>query len=376
MLKDYNSYLKKINEADSQPVQTTQTEQTKSDDSGIDISGIISGIGSKIKDKYKSIKNKATKLSNVKSNDGSELIKDGEIIDQPVYIVGNYNDKDQTFEIKLTSYKDGSYGFELKNKDINTSEIEFYRFDGDKLEQDRTRGRYIITNRDNKSMIIGEENNKEDKKKEEGERVQTGVQTLQDEKLKSEYTTKDISGLLAEINSKIDTYDEEKIYSEYLGLFKYIMNSTAINNDDRVKLLRNIIVKNLIEKYPSMQKIENTKIKYINDIKNGNFKEIFVDKTVQTENSGINKSITQFIEDLKSGKDKDGNELSDKYSKKMGDYILSELEKANIDNDSKAHLYKELQEVIAKNSELFAKFPSLKQIGLTADKKNKGLSNE
>lgn len=362
MLKDYNSYMNKINEAEV---------SEKKDD--IDVSNIISNISSKIKDKYKNIKTKATKLSNIKSNDDIVLIEDGKIVEQLVYIVGNYHDKFQTFETKLTSYKDGSYGFELTNKDINISEVDFYRFDGDKLPQDRTKGRYVITDRKNISMIV----DKEPKKKETQEiqdGVQTGVQSLQDDSIKSEYTEQDILGLLTDMKNNLNTYDEEKIYNEYLEIMKFIMNSTAINNETRIKLLKYINMKNLIQKYPSLQKIENTKAKYNKSIEDGTFKDIFVDKTAQSDPQGINGIIKLYIDELKAQKDKDGNELTDSITKQDGENILSEIEKSTMDDKRKSSLYKELQELVSKNSGLFSKFPSLKQIGIKADQKNKELT--
>lgn len=362
MIKDYNTY-KNINEAEvvQNPVPTDESENNE-------ITSLIKSVSNKLKNKLKK-----SKGSNKKSKDGVELVNDNNeiIITDKVYIIGRFTDSDnntnhksgdmQEFGITLTGYDNGAYSFKFVN-DIDINVFEAFRYDGDKLPNDKTNGSYIIVDSEKIDMIL----KPTEKTVQKPQAQNTQVQVLQDETIKSEYTKQDILNVSNDIKNNLDKYSEKELYTKYLEIFKWIMNSTSLTNDDRLNLIKSISVKNLIDKYPSFTKLDNTRKQYLSDIKSGKFKDIYVDKSAQTDKKGIDPYINSYIEELKSDK-----ELDDKYIVDTGNYIIKEITNATISDKEKAYLYDALINMIG--SDIQTKYPKTREIFNTATKNRKQL---
>lgn len=320
MIKDYKSYKKLYEEeavaqAPAKPkvVNKTQTDSTDTD-LDLDLDSIID----KIKTKYEVLKNKATKINNLKSNDGVDLVdKDGNVIDQEVYILGQYTDSEnndkhsdgiQAFKIKLTSLNnDNTYTYNFVNlSDEDKTVFKSYRYDGDELSNDKTKGKYIIKDSEKRSLIIDDKKEQDNKESDpskcleiDNKKVCIGKEYYTLGNYNSEYIVVGIGVTEFDKNNNIyfDVIDTYKINDKKLTLVKDI-KSTDIYFFDQVKDKLSTTIKFITDKKEEV--IKNIdKYKELEDKVQD--KETDYSQTEQIKDTEpINKEIKDLVDKLRS----------------------------------------------------------------------------
>jgi hypothetical protein len=377
MIQNYKSYTSKLNEfvapvvnnSGDTTVQNNETDNFNFDD-------ILSKISTNIKEKYNTLKKSVSDISIKVTFDGKKIM-DGDTIltDKSYFIIGKYKgtkdefkDKYINVKIKLLELTENGFKFETLSSDIegskNVDVFDFIRYKNDKLDQSLTKGSYIITDTANKDRLLKAVGVEISTQKENI----TDVQKLQDEEVQKVSDKASIESQILDYNKELTNNDvkPEYAYEHGLDTMKYIYNS-KLNSADKIELfnkLSPVFSVKIIEKYPNLQKLKNTIVKYSNILK-----KLSTEQGVKEDNGKVayEKEQNKYLTELKEYNKQHKNELKP-YTDVCNNLnqLLTKLNGLKVDNNNKLEMYKEFTDNVN----------GLRTFYINSDKTDKNIEKE